>query len=294
MWTLVLGCTPDLPPDQDELTQVVRPYVDPDRPTPAVGDWPSSPQRALDTWVWIGPAAGEDAPHRPLLLMLHGMGGHPEKFERFARALAEAGVVVAAPTFPVSNAHADGGLGSVDDLLGQVGDASFVLDQLAREVADRDSPLWMRFDPQQVVALGHSMGGATLLGRTRYDAEPRVGGQVYVCAATILEPVLASNLGEPLEPSGPLTLVVTGSEDEVVPPAFGEELFAALDEPKGYLGITGADHSNALESQQDPPIPEQQALIDAVTAAVTAAVGDDPAALDRVGADLAALGHDVW
>lgn len=276
-----------LPPDQDELARVVRPYVDDSRPTPAVGDVPAADARPLDTWVWVGPATGEEAPDRPLLLMLHGMGGHPEKFERFASALAEDGVVVAAPVFPVSNGHADGSILSIDDLGGQVDDAAFVLDRLLADQRDPDGPLWLRFDPARVVALGHSMGGATLLGRTRYGSEPRLHGQIYVSAATILEPLL----GPALAPAGPLTLVVTGSEDDVVPPEYGEDLFAAIDEPKAYLEIAGADHSEALEAQE--PLPEQDVLLAAVRAAVEEAAGGEPGGLDAALAGLAADGEVV-
>jgi predicted dienelactone hydrolase len=287
MLATLLGCASSLPPDQADLVETTRTYVDRSRPTPAIGEVTASDERRLETWLWIGPSSGEDAPKRPLLLMLHGLDGHPDKFESFATQLAEDGVVVAAPAFPVSNRDAGGGAASITDLPDQVLDARFVLDRLLDDVADEESPLWERFDPDLVVALGHSMGGATLLGWARIDGDPRLRGEAFVSAAMQLQPLLGD---DPIRAEGPPTLVVTGSEDTAVPATFGEQLFDQLAEPKAYLGILGADHSEALESPE--PIPEQEALLTGVRGLVDQAGGDD-GALDAALAPLAADGHDV-
>lgn len=288
--SLLVACTEELPPDQSETLSLVRPYVDRSRETPEAGELQASPERVLDTWVWIGPSPGEDAPERPLLLLLHGLDGHPDKFEVFARALAEAGVVVAAPVFPVSNRDSGAGALSITDLSEQVRDVSFVLDSLLADREDESSPLWARFHPERLVGFGHSMGGATLLGATRYGSgEPRLIGQGYFAAAMQLQ--LA--LGPTVAPGGPVTLVACGTEDDAVPQAFADDLFEAIEEPKSYLCLLGAGHSDPIEGDETPPLPLEQALIDATIALVDAATRDQIAPLDEALTALAGDGHEV-
>jgi poly(3-hydroxybutyrate) depolymerase len=268
--TVLMACQPapgpSFPPDQAELEVLVRDYEDTSRPTEPAGEAAASDTRALPTWIWTGPGLGEELPQRPLLVLLHGLDGHPDKFDTFARVLAEAGIVVAAPAFPVSNRDAGGGPNSIVDVPNQVVDVGFVVDQLLEDVAHQDSPLWARFDPQVIVGLGHSMGGVTLLGHTRVgEGDSRFVGQAYLSAAMQLELLL----GGEITPAGPPTLVMQGLEDLLVPPAFGEGLFEKLDEPKWYLGIAGAEHSEPIETQpgeSTQPVPEQQTSLQAMLA----------------------------
>jgi predicted dienelactone hydrolase len=58
-----------------------------------------SPERRLRVLVW----QPEPRRERPLVLLAHGFGGLPEKFDAFARDLAHAGYEVAAPAFPLTN-----------------------------------------------------------------------------------------------------------------------------------------------------------------------------------------------
>ena len=55
--------------------------------------------RELPTTVYL-PATDRAA---PLIVLAHGLNGHPRKFTALARHWAEAGYVVAVPRFPVSN-----------------------------------------------------------------------------------------------------------------------------------------------------------------------------------------------
>ncbi|MEQ1502081.1 MAG: hypothetical protein ABMB14_07610 [Myxococcota bacterium] len=278
-------------PDQDALEVVELELVDASRETPTIGDHSGAPSRTLHTWVWIGPSPGDLAGERPLLLIAHGVDGHPEKFDAFATFLATAGIVVAAPAFPVSNADVGLGLLSGSDLPEQPQDLRFVLDALLDRVADRDDPLWGRFDPEAVVALGHSMGGATLLGLARYgDGEPRIRAEAYLSPAVPLTTVF----GPVLDPSGPPTLLMHGLEDETLTPSISEDLYAAIDDPKWYLGIAGAGHSDPVESQEEPPIPSrdaaQSAVRDLIRSTLLGDAGALDATLDRLGAD----GNTVW
>jgi dienelactone hydrolase len=281
--TILLACRPEpgpsYPPDQEELEVLVRDYEDPSRPTEAMGGASASDTRALPTRVWMGPGAGEDLPQRPLLVLLHGLDGHPDKFEAFASVLAEAGIVVAAPAFPVSNRDAGGSANSIADLPNQFVDVGFVVDQLLEDVADEGGPLWARFDPDVIVGLGHSMGGATLLGHTRVgEGDGRFVGQGYLSAAMQLEMLL----GGEIVASGPPTLVMQGLEDTLVPPGFGEDLYEKLAEPKWYLGIAGAEHSEAIETQpgeSTQSVPEQETSLSAMLA-LFAEVAGEAGALD--------------
>jgi alpha-beta hydrolase superfamily lysophospholipase len=288
----LVACTPGgaQPPDAAELAVVDRQYRDPDRPTPAVGDLPASDERVLATRVWLGPGPGAEAKLRPLVLLAHGVDGRPEGFDAFARAVAAEGIVVAAPAFPLSNGEVGLGGLAIQDLTEQVRDVRFVVDQLTADAGDEGGPLWARFDPTRIAALGHSMGGATVLGATRYPpGEPRIGAQVYVSAAMQLEPLFD---GDPTR-AGPPTLVVQGLDDELVPPAFGEQLYDAIDEPRWYLGLAGADHSTALESQDDPPPAIQLALEAATIAVVREALLGEDGAIDAALDALAGEGHEV-
>lgn len=296
MWLYaILGCSdsseerPGFPPDQDALEVLTLALVDPDRVTPAYGEVPAADGRILDTRVWIGPAAGEDAPERPLLLISHGIDGHPTLFEAFATTLAEAGFVVAAPIFPVSNREIGIGGSSIADFAEQPTDLRFVLDALEGGVADEASPLWRRFDPARIGALGHSMGGATLLALTALEGgEPRIRAEAYLAAAVPLTIVI----GEPLDLTGRPTLVMHGSDD-ALPIAVSEQLYADLADPRWFLGITGSGHSDAIESQEEPPIPSRAAAQAAVEALLREVLLDAPGAVDAVLETLADEGNTV-
>jgi fermentation-respiration switch protein FrsA (DUF1100 family) len=130
------------------------------------------------------------------------------------------------------------------------------------------------------------MGGATLLGRTRVGGgDPRFVAQGYLSAAMQLEMLL----GGEIAPEGPPTLVMQGLEDLLVPPPFGEALFAQLDEPKWYLGLAGAEHSEAIEGEAQ--VPEMEAALAAVLALFEEV--EAPGALDPALDQLAAEGHTV-
>lgn len=297
MLAFLLACRPEteppeaFPPDQAELEVLIREYVDTSRGTAAMGEAEAREERLLATRIWIGPSPGKEAPSRPLLLMLHGVDGHPDKFELFASTLAEAGIVVAGPAFPLSNRDSGAGPGAIVDTPEQVLDADFVLDQLLLDVADEGSPLWKRFDPERIVGFGHSMGGATLLGRTRFgEGDDRFLATAYLSAALQLEPLLEGEL----QAEGVPTLVMQGLEDLLVPPTFGEQLHERLAEPKWYLGLAGAEHSDPVESQESPPIPVQQAALDAVMALIDEIVHGQAGAVDAVLERLASDGHTVY
>jgi len=253
--------------DQDELVRFDVELVDDTRPLPAAGVDPGADSRPIGVWGWVGAATAEEAAERPLLLMAHGVSGHPEKFDAFATHLAEQGVVVLAVRFPASSRDREDALiAGVTDLENQPGDLSFVLDwALAeREVAGR--PLAGRFDPDALGVLGHSLGGATVLGLTRYPGflDDRFDAVVLVAAAA----VLGGTFGDAPESVAAPTLLVHGTDDPAVPYASSEGLREDIG-PSWLLELPGVSHSEMLESQDVPAIPARDATQRAVLGHLT-------------------------
>lgn len=266
MWwpTLLWACAEGPVPEDGPVTSFERTWVDPDRPTPALADLPGADERALRTRIWARESARGDG--RPLLLIAHGNEGLPEKFDAFATRMAEEGLVVAAPAFPAS--HLGSGAGPLlgpTDLGEQPGDLSFVLDALREEARDPESPLHRAFHPGRVVALGHSLGGATVLGWTRFE-DP----ETSLVATALLAPAvpLTTVFGTVVSPEGPPTLVMNGALDLLIPPIVSEQLHASIDDPAWYVGLAGSGHSDALEDPDDGP-PEAQEACEAAVLALT-------------------------
>jgi len=291
------GCAPDPDPDanpaaesgvdQSELVRFEVDLVDDTRPLPAAGNGEAADERPIGVWGWVGAATAAQASERPLLLMAHGVGGHPEKFDAFATHLAEQGIVVLAPVFPSSSRERDDALvAGVMDLENQPGDLSFVLDWALAEHGAAGTPLEGRFDPDAVAALGHSLGGATVLGLTRYPSalDDRVDAVVLVAAAAFL----GSTFGDAPQADGSPTLLVHGTDDGSVPYASSDDLRDEI-EPSWLLDLPGTGHSEMLESQESPPIAARDATQRAVLAhlreALLGEAGARAEALDALAAE---------
>jgi predicted dienelactone hydrolase len=266
-----------------------RVWVDETRATPATIAFAGAPARTLRVRIW----QPEVERRVPLLIMAHGFGGLPERFEAFAQRVASSGVVVAAPAFPLTNAGAPGTHQvGVRDYLNQPGDLSFAITQLLAAAATSGDPLRGRIDGTAVAVLGHSLGGATTLGLTRKDCcrDERVAASVLAAA-----PVgLAEGYGaDPLAAAGPPTLILHGTMDFLVPYPSGRELFAEIEPPRVFVGLAGAGHSDSLESQVEPPIAVRAAAQRAVVAFLDAVFQGRERELASVLEELAAEGHEV-
>jgi hypothetical protein len=125
---LVVGaaaCVPRWPQQHHRSghTSWYETFVDTTRPTvPSVG--PTLPSRTLATAIYRPNRHGQF----PLIVFAHGASGHPVKFTKLFSAWADAGYVVAAPAFPLTNDHAASQ--NLGDLAQQPGDMSFVLDHV--------------------------------------------------------------------------------------------------------------------------------------------------------------------
>jgi dienelactone hydrolase len=214
--------------------------------------------RALVTYVRypaLAPHGGNDvrgaalrpagAPY-PLLVFGHGFAVTPGTYTSLLRSWARAGFVVAAPAFPLENAHAPGGPNEAD-LPNQPADMSFVISSMLALSASPSNPLKHSIDPRQVAVAGQSDGGDTALA-TAYDPahrDPRVGAAVILSGAEI-----PGHEGFGFPAAGPPLLAVQGTADTVNPPALTDAFFGPAPRPKFELQLPGAEHLPPYTSQQ--------------------------------------------
>lgn len=145
-----------LAPGPHSVGHVELEWVDSSRPTPANGDYPGSPERALRVALWYP----EGVPGRhPLVVYSHGFVSSRYGGTYLAEHLASRGYVVVAADYPLTYAGAPGGPNS-SDVVHQPGDVSFLIDRvLALEPPER--PFRGEIDPERIGAFGLSLGGIT-------------------------------------------------------------------------------------------------------------------------------------
>jgi predicted dienelactone hydrolase len=265
-----------------------RTWVDATRHTPRTSAYEGAATRTLRTRLWT--PSGRDA--LPLLIMAHGFGGSPEKFEAFAAAVAKAGYVVAAPAFPLTNENAPGGHDpGFRDFLNQPGDVSFVITQLLDATAGSSDPLYRRIDVNDVAVLGHSLGGVTTLALTRKDCcrDARLRASILVAAVTSL----SGSFGADPIAAGPPTLILHGTADPIVPYTGATVLYDSIIAPRFLVGLSNASHSEALESQIEPPIAARDAAQRATIAFLDVLFRGDSAGWRALRNELASAGNVV-
>jgi dienelactone hydrolase len=214
--------------------------VDPERATPAIGRYSGSPRRELPTTVYL-PAVDGAA---PLILLAHGLNGHPRKFTSLARRWAEAGYVVAVPRFPVSSDEFPE-LDSIAfdariaDLPEQAVDVSFVIDAIGT--------LGGRVDRRRLGLYGLSLGSLTV-----WSTVARNG-----LATASIHGLIQSDGGFPGDVASlseaPFPVFVAHSDIDPLFPIEGVlEEFEALPNPRYLLVLHGADHAAVGENSPTP------------------------------------------
>jgi fermentation-respiration switch protein FrsA (DUF1100 family) len=217
-------------------------FTDPSRvtdPTPALpGD--ETQGRTLPTTVWY-PASGSSGDGAatargsfPVVLFSHGLLGQPGDYQALLSRWAGAGVVVVAPTYPLTNRHA--ARVTAGDVVNQPGDASFVLTSVLALAATPGDPFAGLLDGGHLGAAGHSTGAVTTVGLfTRCCRDARLGAGVVLAGnATGFRDGFSG-------PPAPL-LFEHGDRDPLVPLATGRLTFDAVPWPKAFVTLRGQGH----------------------------------------------------
>ena len=165
-------------------------FIDTTRATPPNGAYGGAPTRTLETTLWYpvsADAAIESSSEPiiptggpfPLIIRAHGFSGFAGDSHYLLRQLTSWGYVVVEPNFPLSNLSAPGGP-TVADIGNQAGDVSFLIDTLIAENANSSSFLYGRIDTDRIGAIGHSLGGATVILATYHSTlrDPRIDATV--------------------------------------------------------------------------------------------------------------------
>ena len=217
---------------------------------PALGD----PSR-VD--VRDAPAASVDGPF-PLIVFAHGFDVTPDTYSRLMRAWAQAGYVVAAPTFPLTNANAPGGA-KESDLVNQPKDVSFVISRLLARNTAGYGVLSGLINPNQIAVAGHSDGGSTALAvaYNRHYVDHRIRAAVILSGAEI-----PGVTGYSFPAPSPPLLATQGTADTSNIPASTRTYFRLAPQPKFLLYLLRAGHGPPYISQQP-----QLSIVEQVTIA---------------------------
>jgi dienelactone hydrolase len=214
-------------------------FVDTSRPTePKSG--PSKPSRTLVTAIYRPNGSGPF----PLIMFSHGLSGHPEKFTKLLSVWANAGYVVVAPAFPLTNSHVKDAYKNLDDGRHQATDVSFVLDHVLALNRDPKHRLFGTIDTNRIGAGGLSLGGFTtyelLYGTCCRDHR--------IKAAEVLDGFHSS-----MSVDGHVPLLIAHSDtDPAIPYASAKVIYDAARGPVWFVTLHGASHASEWENDVTP------------------------------------------
>jgi dienelactone hydrolase len=193
-----------------------------------------------------GTAAAPPAPGPfPLVVFAHGFNVTPAPYARLLASWTQAGYVVAAPLFPLTNPHAPGGPDE-SDLVNQPADVSFVISSL-KAASARSGPLPGLIDARPIAVAGQSDGAETALA----VADSRRYRDTRVSAAVILAGAEMSGIGGySFAPGGPALLAAQGTLDTFNEPRYTDAYFGAARRPKYLLRLLGAGHLPPYTTEQ--------------------------------------------
>lgn len=209
-------------------------WVDASRATPANGDYAGSDVRSLPTLVWY--PEGYDG-SSPLVVYSHGFRSNREGGAYLAEHLASYGYVVASANFPLSNGTAPGG-STIDDVINQPGDVSFVIDQVLALDGD-DKPFASEIDAERIGAMGLSLGGLTTTLVTFHPdwRDPRIKAAVSMAGPA---DVFAAGFFDNSDAS---YLAISGTEDAIVAHRTNAQPIPDRARNGGLLEIEGGTHA---------------------------------------------------
>ena len=179
----------------------------------------------------------------PLIVLAHDLGSTPALYGDLAAAWAGAGFVVAAPSFPLSDAYAPGGPNG-SDTANHPKDVSAVIDRILELSASDDGGILAgMIDSSSVGIAGHGAGAGTA---ALLFANP-------CCLDERIDALTVMSLGTNEYKSGAVEwpqnrplLVVHGDADVVAPKMLSDDIFAAASAPKGLLTLLGVDHDSYI------------------------------------------------
>lgn len=259
-----------------EVDEVTMTFVDTSRPTAAGAQTPARPDRTIVTRI-VHPTGG--GPY-PLVVLSHGLTGHPEEYTEAVPRWAADGFVVASPAFPLTSREVPGARDNLGDVAHQPGDVSFVIDEVLAANDDPASQLHGLVDAEAIGVVGHSLGGATTWAVAFNTAtrDERVDAVVVFAGITLPMPN-----GEFEFDSGLPLLVLHGDEDDI-PLAPDLAAYEQAVSPKWFVTLLGATH--------EPPFTDIASPYDDLVTRTTldfwhGTLDGDAEALARVSADAA-------
>ncbi len=232
-------------------------FTDPTRDTWARGDVPAVSGRVLVTDILrpVGPTGP-----LPLVVFAHGWNSDPSHYLPLLDAWAEAGYLVAAPTFPDSTDTAPGE--PVTDFADQAKDMSFVITSLLDGQVPSAGPI----DPRRIAVAGHSDGGTdvALMALNPAYADPRI--KAYLSLSSEIPAGVAGPWGTPT--AGAL-LVAVGTDDEYGLLPNSTQVYQTADMVKAFITASGGDHLDTFVAAT----PQAQAVRDETVRFLQVALG---------------------
>lgn len=217
-------------------------FVDTSRSTPATPTQPADDKRVLVTTIEYPRDATRPL---PLIVLAHGLNGHPDELDDLIESWARAGFLVATPLFPRTNVT-DQGKAVLADSAEYPGDLSFVITGvLAMSSSGTPNPLQNRVDPRHIGAAGISLGGMAVYGLVSASCclDRRVNAAILMSAV------------HPDFPSGKYVrqkipaMLIHGDADTGY--RYSERTYPTLAAPKWFITLRGGRHGPPFEDASD-------------------------------------------
>jgi dienelactone hydrolase len=238
---------------RESVATTTTAFVDMSRSTPATATQPADNRRVLETTIRYPRRTTHPL---PLIVLAHGLNGHPGQLDELTEAWASAGYVVAAPRFPRVNTDANG-KAALADAAEYPADLSFVIDRVLDASRDPASPLHDLVDSTRIGAAGISLGGMAVYGLVSNTCciDRRID------AAILMSAVRPSFRGGVYQKQSMPVMLLHGDADTGYHWSVG--VYPKLAPPKWFVTLRGGRHGPPFEDAPD----EHDAFVRATTTA---------------------------